>query len=349
MAEHDSGQKRVRPPIASQGVVALLERWVFEMETRREEAPPKPDVLLSPPPGSTPAEASPRASGAGQERASAIRAALEEIRPQGAVFTLPGPAQIVLAHEDGKLIHRGTVGIRGPCAPSSEEWLGIGLKKAQAQALEFVLAWFGAPFDAATGGEEPCWGTWPFSGRALIEVLARWKRLDAAAFNARLGRWGVDVTPGPSSSPSSLTVIDTEQGRPLEGQEALSLLGEDARLFAALAHAGRERSAQLAQLRFIAEKALLPLLARTRQEPSSPLGLALTPRMLALLLHSELRLGFRGSAKLAALAREDIGKPRAEEHTAQRFAAELHASGRPREASEVRRILYSPELAAALA
>ncbi|ADO75878.1 uncharacterized protein STAUR_8123 [Stigmatella aurantiaca DW4/3-1] len=268
------------------------------------------------------------------------------------MFTLPGPTQIVLAHEDGKLIHSGTIGIRGPCAPSREEWLGLGLKKAQALALEFVLVWFGAPFDAATGGEEPCWGTWPFSGRAFIEVLAHWKHLDAAAFNARLGRWGVDVTLGQPAAPSSLTVIDTEQGRPLGGREALSLLGKDARLFAALAHAGRERSAQLAQLRFIAEKTLPTLLARAGQEPpaaeSSP-ELALTPRMLALLLHAELRLGFRGSAKLAALAREDAGRPRAEEHAAQRFAAELYAFGRPREAAEVRRILYSPELATALA
>lgn len=250
------------------------------------------------------------------------------------------------------LLHRGTAGIRGPCAPSREEWLGLGLKNAQAHALEFVLAWFGAPFDSATGGENPSWGTWPFSGRALIDVLARWKHQDAAAFNAHLGRLGMDVTLGHPSSPSSLTVIDVEQGSPTGGREALSLLGKDARLLAALAQAGRERSAQLAQLRFIAEKALLPLLARAGQDApaaeASP-GLSLTPRMLALVLHAELRLGFRGASKLAALARENTGKPRAEEHSAQRFAAELHAAGRTREANEVRRILYSPELATALA
>ncbi|MFL5343844.1 MAG: hypothetical protein ACJ8AT_03585 [Hyalangium sp.] len=385
MAEHDSERKRARPPLPAQGVMALLERWVSELERDAPASAPAPEAPRSrnrparerlepdpftdklsaeeapapqapaPSPARPRPEARPREPGEQRHPATAARAAREELRLQGLVVTLPpGDAQIVLGREGGRIVHRGTVGVRGPCAPTQEELLGLGMTKAQARALEFVLAWFGSPFDSVTSevsdGEGPGWGVWPLSGAALIEALVRWKRREPEVFKARLERLGIDVTPGQPPEPPSLSLMDLEHGHLITGPQALERLGEDPRLLAALAQAGRERGAQLAQLEYLHEQVLRPALlssegsAAPLDAPGSPFA---TPRALALLFHTELRLGRRGVTRLVAHAHEKPGQSGSGEPAGQRFAADLQAAGRVREATELRRILSSPELAGA--
>ncbi|WP_223638448.1 hypothetical protein [Corallococcus sp. EGB] len=200
-----------------------------------------------------------------------------------------------------------------------------GLTEPQARALEFVLAWFGSPFDSVTSeapsGREPRWGAWPLSGPALITALDHWKQREPEAFEARLGRLGLDAT-----------------------HDTLALFEEDPRLLAALARAGQERGAQRAQLETVVTHVLRPMLASCAQGETAvdaPEGPFASARALALLFHAELRLGRRGVARLVALARERPESPGAGE----RLAEDLRATGRSREATEVWRILTSPELA----
>jgi hypothetical protein len=341
--------------------MALLERWVSEIERGAPPVSPEPaepqapaPVKERPRPESKPrapaAEAKPRAPTAEKAPTAPFRAAREEIRLQTWGATLPpGDTQVVLMRQGGRIAHPGTVGIRGPCAPTRGELLGLGWTEAQARALEFVLAWFGAPFDSVTwdpqGEGELRWGAWPLSGLAIIEALGRWKRRAPEGFEARLGRLGVDASLGQPPQASSLTLLDPEHDAPSEGRQALALLGEEPRLLAALAQAGRERDAQLAQLEYLLEQLLRPALASAGTGPSladASSGPFSTPRALALLLHAELRLGRRGVARLVALTREKAGSG---ELTGPLFAAELQTAGRAREAAEVRRILSSPELA----
>jgi len=335
--------------------MALLERWVSELERGAPFATPEP----AEPPPPAPAqerprpEPKPRAPAAEKAPTAPLLAAREEIRLQSWGATLPpGDAQVVLVREGSRLVHRGTVGIRGPCAPTRGELLGLGWTEAQARALEFILAWFGAPFDSVSwdpqGDGELRWGAWPLSGLALVEALGRWKLRAPAGFEARLGRLGVDATLGQPPEAPSLTLMDLERGAPVEGRQAMALLGEDPRLLAALAQAGRERDAQLAQLEYLLEQVLRPALALTGTSTSladASGGPFSTPRALALLLHAELRLGRRGVARLVAHTREKTGQPGAGEQAGPLFATDLQSAGRAREAAEVRRILSSPELA----
>ncbi|MCY1039911.1 hypothetical protein OV208_01170 [Corallococcus sp. bb12-1] len=265
------------------------------------------------------------------------------------VATLPpANARVVLGHENGRLIHRGTVAVRGPCAPSHSEILGLGLTEPQARALDCVLAWFGNPFDAVTwdspSGVDLRWGAWPLSGAPLIAALAHWKQHEPEAFEARLGRLGVDVT----EEPISLRLQGSRGAPSCEGREALALLGEDPKLMASLAQAGRERGAQLAQLEVLIAQVLRPLLAACSPdtaEADAPAGPFTTARALAVLFLTELRFSRRGITKLMAHARERAGQPASGELAGERLAEDLRTAGRVREAAELWRLLSSPELA----
>lgn len=355
MAEqHESERKRTRPPLSSQGVMTLLERWVSELErgapfARSEPKEPQAPAPVQERPRSEP---KPRAPAVEKTPTAPVLAAREEIRLQSWGAALPpGDAHVVLLRQGHRVVHPGTVGVRGPCAPTHGELISLGWTEAQALALEFVLTWFGSPFDAVTwdpqGAGALRWGAWPLSGLALVDALGRWKRRAPEGFEARLGRFGVAVTLGQPPKGSTLTVLDLEHGTPVEGKQALSVLGEDPRLVAALAQAGREREAQLAQLESLLEHVLRPALASSGSSTAvteSSRGPFSTPRALALLLHAELRLGRRGVARLVAHTREKAGASITGEQAGPLFAAELQASGRAREAAEVRRILSSPEL-----
>jgi hypothetical protein len=283
------------------------------------------------------AEPPTRPSAPREPPASPFRGAREEIRVQGQVVTFPDGARIILANEGGRPVHRGTVAMRGPCAPSREDFAELGMSGAHARALEFVLSWFGAPFDSVSWASQAAgelrWGAWPLAGPTLVAALARWKRRDADLFEARLGRLGLEVT----SEPASLRLHGVRSGATSDGRQALALLGEDPRLLAALAQAGRERGAQLAQLAALNAEVLGPLLPAGDGEAAD--GPFTTARALALLFHAELRLGRRGVTRLVAYARE-----RSLDEAGERLAEDLRSAGRSREASEVWRVLSTPEL-----
>lgn len=354
MSEHDSERKGSRPPVSAEGIEALLDRWVSDLERggpwsdKRPETPPTPPnhivpgqspLFDEPPPGmehSTPAS-TPRENV--QERAPTateeVRSARARLRVQGMGVVFPEDgAHVLLAREQGRLVHRGTVAVRGPCALSREEWGRLGVSAASAHGLEFVLAWFGSPFDAASadasGESGPSWGVWSFSGDALVRALARWKHLEPAAFEARLGALGIRVV-GENPESSTLAVVDVTKGAQVHGREALALLGEEPRLFAALVRAGREKGARVGQVACLVE-------------PSSSKDGEASPRVLALRWHAELRLGRRGVSRFDALLREEEDSPGHAQRAGLRFAAALRSSGHPREAGEVRRIVSSPEL-----
>ncbi|MGE6758584.1 hypothetical protein ACQKGO_11260 [Corallococcus interemptor] len=202
--------------------------------------------------------------------------------------------------------------------------MGLGLSAPEARALEFVLAWFGHPFDSVTfesaSGHELRWGAWPLSGPTLATALCLWKQREPEAFENRLGRLGLDAIPHSDNAPA--------------------LFPQDPRLLAALARAGRERGAQRAQLEALVTHVLRPMLASCTQTELASGGLFASARALALLFHAELRFGRRGATRLVTFARE-----RPEPPAGERLAEELRASGHPREASELWRILTSPELA----
>ncbi|MBZ4335717.1 hypothetical protein [Corallococcus sp. AS-1-12] len=263
------------------------------------------------------------------------------------MVTFPDGARIVLGNEGGRPIHRGTVAVRGPCAPSREELMALGLTEPQALALDFVLAWFGHPFDSVTSepppGGEPRWGAWPLSGLTLTTAIARWKQREPEVFEARLGRLGLGAILEPPPEPR---LPGSSNASPTAGPEAL--FAEDPRLLAALARAGRERGAQRAQLETLVTHVLRPMLdscAQAETAVDAPGGLFASARALALLFHAELRFGRQGVTRLVTLARERPEPPVAGEHAGERLAEDLRASGRSREASELWRVLTSPELA----
>ncbi|WP_375754675.1 hypothetical protein [Corallococcus exercitus] len=283
-----------------------------------------------------------------EAQASPFRAAREEILLQGPVVIFPDGARIVLGNEGGRPIHRGTVAVRGPCSPSREDLVKLGLTEAQARALEFVLTWFGSPFDSVTtepqSGGEPHWGAWPLSGPTLITALAHWKQQEPEAFEARLGRLGLEATPAQPPEPASLRFLGSRNAARGEGRDALSLFTEDPRLLAALAQAGRERGAQLAQLETLVTHVLRPVLASCVQDAPADSAFS-SARALALLFLAELRLGHRGVTRLVTLARDRPESAVAGEHAGERLAEDLRSTGRSREASELWRVLTSPELA----
>ncbi|MBN8233013.1 hypothetical protein JYK02_36420 [Corallococcus macrosporus] len=260
------------------------------------------------------------------------------------MVTFPDGSRIVLGNEGGRPIHRGTVAVRGPCAPSLADLVTLGLTDAQARALEFVLTWFGNPFDSVTSdpqsGGEPRWGAWPLSGPLLVTALAQWRQREPDAFDGRLGRLGLEATPAQPPEPAALRFLGARNATPSEGLEALVLFAEDPRLLAALAQSGRERGAQLAQLETLVTHVLQSVLASSSQDAPAD-GAFSSARALALLFHAELRFGHRGVTRLVTLMRERPEPSAAGE----RFAEDLRSTGRAREASEVWRILTSPELA----
>ncbi|MFP2899676.1 hypothetical protein [Corallococcus sp. 4LFB] len=263
------------------------------------------------------------------------------------MVTFPDGARIVLGNEGGRPIHRGTVAVRGPCAPSREDFLQLGLTEAQVRALEFVLAWFGGPFDSVTSEPQsrgdPRWGAWPLTGPTLITALAHWRQREPEAFEARLGRLGLEATPEQPPQPAALRFLGSRSAAPLEGRDALAMFAEEPRLLARSPEAGRSARPAGAAGGLVSH-VLRPILASYTED--APADSAFAPaRALALLFHAELRLGRRGVTRLVAFVRERPEPPVAGEHAGERLAEELRATGRSREASEVWRILTSPELA----
>ncbi len=283
----------------------------------------------------------------------------------GATFDAATGGRVALARSGEFLRCPGGVAVRGPLAPAAAAFQGESLTAAAAKAFEFVAAWFGSPFDAVNvgppGGSRLRWGFWGLSGDPLAWVLARWKAGDRSQFDALFARYGLDVVPLPSgtadatrdsasppgSSPApradSFELLVRTERRVVRGASAAAVIGSDPRRLAVLARAGRERSAQLAQidgaLRFGVQPSLALLEARAAAE-SAPA----TTREMAVILLLALRYGAETTGQLHADATRSTSPDAAPIGWADAIAAGLARAGRPRAAREIHVVLASPEL-----
>jgi hypothetical protein len=173
-----------REPRAASDVDALLDRWVAQLEQ------PQTALLAPAPRGTAPLAPAPRgtarpdaigrsrADAPGRSRAdaaldlddrraAATRDALARVTLEGSTarFADEEGGEMVLVRSGQRVVHRGTVGTRGPLGLSMTELQQEGLTESQARALEFVATWFGAPFDAISatvrGAPSIEWGFWP--------------------------------------------------------------------------------------------------------------------------------------------------------------------------------------------
>lgn len=365
---------------------AHIDRWIEQLE-RGEAGDPYPSAMVSPvgeesavPDEGSSEQKTParrrrllRARGAGRwltQRDEATRADPSEDEPlEQAAAESPPPVEAarvtpaarhlpdaepppVLTHVGRQLQHLGTVALRGPYAPSRETVAALGLGDAGTLALDFVGAWFGAPFDSVNvrlrRGRPLSWGFWPLAGDTLAEGLALWKTRSAEGFQACLATHGIDVelAPGPSGAAevAELVCVDAKRGLRVRGETAEALAASDPARVTALALAGRDAGAQLAQIEAVVRRSLAPAMARPVGEET--LGQILgSARGLAVLFYVDLCFGARGVDHLAeavegarthgaARARRALGS----------FTERLRRRGFMAEAHHVLRILSSPEL-----
>jgi hypothetical protein len=237
---------------------------------------------------------------------------------------------------------------RGAAAPTLTSYVEVGLTEAEAAALEFVASWFGAPFDAVNMVDDQNshtlgWGIWSFAGRSLARCLAGWKKRAPQAFDTLLVRYGIDVTVQPDGS-CTITVALPRGGYVLGGLPAMEVIASNAGLVAALARAGRESTAQLAQIASIAAS-LPPLLALSVRAGGPPVAeVVKSARGLAVIFYLWRTFGRRDTARLVRA----LGTPKTsvddEGAVLLPLVDRLQEIDRGSAAHQVLRILSSPEL-----
>jgi hypothetical protein len=267
---------------------------------------------------------------------------------------------VVLFSAGSRWAHRGTMGVRGPFAIDLS---GFGLSEAQQRALEFVAAWFGAPYDAVNlrPGRLLSWGFWHLSGAEMAEALAVYQRRSPKAFAVRVGRYGLapEMNQRAGSTlgrPLELTLA-RGSARPLRRSRAEAAVASDARLVAVLARAGQDEEAQHAQMEVVVRRYVIPSLARSVQghagTPPARLGdFLLAARHIACALLLSLSGGLARLSELAlALKGLDRRWPMEDRVAAAdaRLRAMLETMERAERAAELGRLwrtLESPELTA---
>jgi hypothetical protein len=262
---------------------------------------------------------------------------------------------VALVAERGRFRHLGTVAFRGPCAPPREALPELGVDDVDAKALEFVAAWFGAPFDAVNvqlrGDRALSWGFWHLSGEGLADSLARWREHDRASFDACLGVTGMGVALEADASGkvavANLCYRDEARGRVVHGEAAEALVTIDRSLVSALARSGRARAAQLAQIESVVVRALRPAVGFPLPTAGIPLGDALRDtRGRAGLFYTSLCFGAGGVEHLAAevdRACRAGQRPGADALLAA-FAERVRRTSAAAHAHHLLRIISSPEL-----
>jgi hypothetical protein len=347
MDRWDHGRRLVDPngrPRRARRAKVLVDNWIDLLE--RDDHPT--DLTGGPagPPVSDAQGTDP--SGSAAEAPSPAGPAMSI---DGVVSAFPdlASAHVVLLREGARFQHLGTVHPRGPAGPTRAAYTSLGLTDEQASALEFVLTWFGAPFDAVNVGGGPAdltWGVWNFAGRRLARCLAAWKQEAPPVFDALLARHGITVT-AESSGPTRLTISLTRSGHLLRGDRVRQATATDPDLVAALALAGREPTAQLAQLATIVSRSVGPALAipaPLRSEARSLGDLVKSSRGLAVIFYLALRSGRRRTARLVEALDGRGGALGDETAILSAVVDRLRAVGRGADAHHALRILSSPEL-----
>lgn len=317
-------------------VDALLDQWVSQLELahRGERGAPTPQA---------------------GERA-AVRDALRSIGVDGstAKFADDRGGTITLARSGGRIVHEGTVGVRGPFRVSEGTLVELGLSEAQARALEFVLAWFGSAFDAVAAkrdreGAAPTlsWGVWPLTGGDVPRALAAWKQAAPEAFASLLGKYGIDVSQRDELRGPVLVVLDPARGV-ARGDRASEAIASDARRLAVLARAGRDEGARRAQIDRVVKACVLPLLRSQvrRGESRVPLAEVVTsPRGLAALLCVARVLDPAAIDEALRIALSDASSTASEDAAVEALVRYVRIAGHPAAAHDARRASSSPELA----
>jgi len=248
-----------------------------------------------------------------------------------------------------RFLHPGTVAVRGPAAPDRAAYCEYGLSVEQASAIEFVGAWFGAPFDAVTYARSAvlCWGVWGLGGPALMTCLARWKRRAPEAFDRILRSRGLDV----AEDGGACALVLAEDPAPVRADEEIDAsVGRNHRLVAALVLAGREPSAQMSQIEAAVNGSIVPALALELGVSSGTIragDVLKSPRALAVLFYSVLHFGLGTTSRLlqaAAHATHLQAQAPDEGALLERWTAPLRRPGCNQDLHGFLQILTSPEL-----
>jgi hypothetical protein len=329
-------------------VFALIDQWVrqFELDTDIRRDPPTPTPAAPPKsaaPNEEPAEREPRAL---------------PLKSTGlfTTFTDPIGGSVSLARADDRLQHRGTVGVRGHGRAIESACQDAGLPGHVTRAFEFVAAWFGFPYDAVNvrlaEGQILSWGFWGFAGDDLIRCLDEWKRTSRETFDSHLPAFGIDVS-SDSRTPRSnaderLTLVVKSGRRLVQGRDADWLVASQPDLLAVLARAGRDPSAQKAQIDSVIARSVNPLMFlpwnSSREQGELTLDVLTSAHAVAALLYIVRRHGLRTATRLMRVVNEQCGHQSQAEDWLRVLVRSLRNLNRESDAAEVLRIASSPEL-----
>lgn len=265
----ESRTPRNAPPI---DVEALIDRWVERLE-KFPSARPAPEN---------------REAKAQQSRAQAPRPA------RGGVVRFESEvAGIPVLESAGRLVHRGSIGLRGPCAPPSDLWRELEVPDSLRIAFDHVATWYGGAFDSVNLRADAAlsWGLWHLSGAVLGYAVAAFRRRAPDRCAAMLGAYGIDAT----TDDGARLTLRTSLGTSLHGDAAERAIASDQRLVAVLARAAREPAARAAQIEAAIVRSVRPALAvKVQLADGGPRPLIDTlqgPRQLAVALHAALAGG----------------------------------------------------------
>jgi hypothetical protein len=270
---------------------------------------------------------------------------------------------ISLCHVDGRVQHRGTAALRGPCTSIDAACRDLGLPDAVRRAFEFVSAWFGSPFDAVStaagrqrradglGGPIVTWGFWAFAGARIAQCLHEWKQQAPDAFDGHLARFGIDVTNATSDANGhARPILAVRWGdRTVHGRAAEWTLASEPPLLAALARAGRDPAAQRAQIDVALATCATPVLFhpcdRTDAAERLIVDTLTSPTDLAALLYLAKRHGPQATVRLVHMANRRAQFNASDEPWLSMLVRAIRARGHEHDACELLRIASSPELA----
>jgi hypothetical protein len=234
-----------------------------------------------------------------------------------------------------------------------------GLSEPQARAVEFVMAWYGSPFDAVgaqrdraqADGDAPgarlSWGAWPLVGPEIARALAAWKARAPERFAALVGVYGIDVAQRDDLRGPALVVVDPSRRGVVRGDAAQAAIASDARRLALLARAGRDEGARAAQVERVVAGSVQPVL-RTPVERAgtrAPIGeVIVSARGVAALLCAARALDAAALEEAIKVAASDQAGSPSEDSLLDGLARYVRVSGHASAAHDIRRTLSSPEL-----
>ena len=326
-------------------VFAVIDKWVRQFE---REA----DIRLDPP---TPKPAAPTKPSPPSEEPPGSEPNALALKSTGLLtsFTDPIGGSVSLVRAAGRLQHRGTIAVRGQGRAIESACQDAGLPGHVTRAFEFVAAWFGFPYDGVNvqlaEGRILSWGFWGFAGDELIRCLAEWKRTARETFDSYVAAFGIDVSGDSQSGADDRLSLVVKSGRRVaQGRDAEWLIASEPGLVAVLARAGRDPSAQKAQIDGTIARSVNAVMLRpwnsSREQGERILDALTSPHAVAALLYLARRHGPRTATRLVRLVNERCRYQSQADDWLRGLVRSLLHLNRENEAAEVLRIASSPEL-----